>query len=72
MSNSPTSATGKPTGEISNMARGGCPEASSRPEITRFVEVPIRVTIPPRIAAKDRGIRYREGEWPERSAQLAT
>ena len=50
-------ATGKPSLEISNIAKGGCPEASRRPDTTRFVEVPITVTMPPRMAAKDSGIR---------------
>lgn len=37
-----------------------------------LVEVPITVQTPPRIAAKESGIRYRDGERPRRSAQSRT
>ena len=38
------------------------------PDTSRFVLEPIRVTMPPRIAAKDSGIISREGDCPRREA----
>jgi hypothetical protein len=47
----------------------GCsPSLASSPETRRLVEVPIRVSIPPRIAAKLSGIITAEAERPKRSA----
>ncbi len=42
---------------ISNMPRGAEPWDSRRPETTMVVEVPISVTVPPRIEAKEIGMR---------------
>lgn len=39
------------------------------PETSRFVLEPIRVTIPPRMDAKARGIINRDGDWPSREAR---
>ena len=69
---SPSRAIGSPTGVSSNMLSGFCPASVNRPETTRLVDVPISVTVPPRMAANDSGMRYREGESPLRSAQLVT
>ncbi len=60
----PTSATGRPIEVISNTPRGSPVSWSSRPETTRLVEVPSRVTTPPRRAANEIGIRNRDGEMP--------
>src|SRR5690606_27468396 len=51
---------------------GAIPELSSRPDTTRFVEVPITVIVPPRMVPKDTGIRYHDGGRPRFSAQSAT
>ncbi|MDZ7780381.1 MAG: hypothetical protein U5R14_10680 [Gemmatimonadota bacterium] len=53
-------AIGSATPLISNMPSGAAPDASSRPDATRFVEVPMSVTMPPRIAANEIGMRYHE------------
>ena len=64
----PVTATTRPTGAKSNMEKGA-PKASERYcAMTMFGGVPIRVIMPPRMVAKDRGIRERPGE---RSAFLA-
>ena len=39
---------------------------------TRFVDVPINVQVPPRIVAKESGIKYRDGETPFLLAQSFT
>ena len=49
-----------------------CPRDSSKPDTTRFVEVPISVHVPPRIAAKLIGMRNFEGLSPMRNAQSRT
>ena len=54
------------------MLRGAAPLSISRPETTRLVDVPIRVIIPPKMAANESGMRYFDGERPVRSAQLVT
>ena len=53
----PATANGSPTAPISKIPMASSPASSSSPETTRFVEVPIRVTVPPTIAAKLTGMR---------------
>ena len=69
----PTRATTKPTGAKSNI-RKGLPSASSRTVATTILGgVPISVTIPPRIVAKDSGISVRLGlRSPFRAASRST
>ena len=67
----PTTATGSPTGVSSNIFSGACPEASSRPETTMLVDVPIKVITPPSSVAKESGIRKRDGETLFRAAEDA-
>jgi len=43
------------------MWRSKYPRSRASPHTTRFVEVPIRVTVPPRMAENESGIRYRDG-----------
>ena len=68
----PTTASGKLTRVISNRPSGSEPDSSSSPETTRFVEVPISVSTPPRIAAKLIGMRNGDGERPARRAHATT
>ena len=69
----PTTATTMPTGAKSNI-RNGLPSASSRTVATTILGgVPIRVTMPPRIVAKESGIRVRLGlRSPFRAASMST
>jgi hypothetical protein len=60
----PTLAMIRAGAVISNMVIGGCPAASATPLIRMFVEVPTSVSMPPKIAAKESGIRRREGATP--------
>ena len=57
MASRPAAATGSPTGLISNIRSGASPASTRRPDTTRLVDVPTRVTMPPRIAANESGIR---------------
>ena len=50
-------AISPPTLPSSNIVKPSNPASSIRPCTTRFVEVPIRVHIPPKIAAYESGIR---------------
>ncbi len=65
---SPPSTMGRPRGASSKKPRGSLPDASSRPETTRFVLVPITVTVPPRMAANEIGISSRDTCRPWRRA----
>ena len=47
----PTAATTKPTGVISKMENAGRSWARATPSTRRFVDVPIKVQVPPRMAA---------------------
>ena len=54
------------------MPIGAIPCCCISPDTTRFVEVPITVSVPPRMVAKLIGIRYHEAGWSRFSAQSAT
>ena len=45
----PTTAMISPTGVISKIPKAGWPAARATPSTSRLVEVPIIVTVPPRI-----------------------
>src|SRR5690242_12129651 len=52
----PTTQTASPTGRNSNIENGARPADFSRALAATFVEVPIRVQVPPSIEAKASGI----------------
>jgi hypothetical protein len=68
----PTTTIGAPTGVTAKNPSGSSPAASNAPETTRLVEVPIVVSMPPRIVAKESGISRREAATPRRSAHPRT
>src|SRR6056297_3645825 len=53
----PITASGIPIGVKSNIPRDSYPNCSRSPLTTRFVDVPISVQIPPKILAKEIGIK---------------
>tara|TARA_Y100001963_G_C6752712_1_gene435070 strand:+ start:1550 stop:1750 length:201 start_codon:yes stop_codon:yes gene_type:complete len=65
MYNIPTIIKIKPRGVMSNIEIG-MPDSASEILLTRiFVEVPIKVQLPPKIEANERGINIFEGLCPE-------
>src|SRR5690606_17910035 len=60
----PTTVTASPTGVITNRPSPEPVCSRSRPLTTRFVLVPMSVTVPPSTAACDRGISSRDTEMP--------
>ena len=72
VSATPTSASGRPTGVISNSDRPGWCDFSNSPVIRTFVVVPIPVTMPPNSTAALKGMRYQDDDRRLRRAQAAT
>ena len=68
----PLTSTTRPTWVNSNMPSGSRPSLVIAPLTATFVEVPIRVQVPPRIAAKASGMSKREGGTPIRRARPIT
>ncbi len=68
----PTTATGRPTGVISNTASGSSPLLRSESDTTRLVEVPSKVMTPPSTLANDSGMRSFEALTPLRRDHLIT
>lgn len=62
-----------PAAVISNMPKAAMPPVWATPSTRRLVEVPISVVVPPKIAAKETGIRKRDGATPsDRASPMAT
>ena len=53
-----------PAPVISNIPKGSIPPSWDTPSTRRLVDVPISVVVPPRIAAKDSGMRSFDGATP--------
>src|SRR3546814_4467817 len=69
----PAAAMIKPAPVISNMPNGASPALRATPSTRMLVEVPIIVSVPPRIVAYDSGISSFEGVVPARLArEIAT
>ena len=58
----PTPANISPASVISNIPNGAMPCCCATPSTMMLVDVPISVVVPPKIAAKERGISSFEGE----------
>ena len=57
-----TTIIGNPIGVNANIGIGARPASTASPLTTKLVDVPISVTVPPTMAAIDKGIRTFDGE----------